>query len=75
MLPLDYKLGDKNRKRPHEYDDDSSGEIAKRVINKSYLRLVVNCKSLRNLIGKAGSTIDEIRVCFQFLFYFRNQPR
>ena len=62
MLPLHYESVDRTRKRPHEQDDETSDDVTKRIVNKSFLRLVVNTKSLGYIIGKMGVGVDEIRV-------------
>lgn len=69
MIPLSYQFPvDHSRKRPYEADNDSSGVFAKRFVNKSFLRLLINTKSMGCIIGKAGAGIDDIRVLFLSLF-------
>ena len=70
MFQLQYNLGgEQNRKRPHDFEDEVN-ELSKRVVNKSFIRLLVNTKSLGYLIGKSGVGVEEIRVRFVFSFLF-----
>lgn len=63
MIPLNYQFPvDHSRKRPYESDSDSNGVFSKRFVNKSFLRLLINTKSMGCIIGKAGAGIDDIRV-------------